>query len=52
MCVINRWKVWYAWVIVGHVIEHLICRIMYIRFEEDACVSSLLMALKDKGEGQ
>ena len=39
------------WVIVGQ-FEHVICRRLYYRFTKDAGVSSSLMALKDKGEGE
>jgi hypothetical protein len=38
--------------LVGHVIKHVICKILYYRFAEDAGVGSSLMAPKNKGEGE
>ena len=53
VCVINSWQVWDDWLIFfGHIAKHVICKTLYYRFVGDASVSSSLMALKDKGEGE
>ena len=52
VCVINSWQVWDSWLIFGHIAKHVIFTILYYRFVGDVGFDSLLMAPKDKGEGE
>lgn len=53
VCVINSWQVWDAWLIFfGHRFKHVVFNILYYNFAGDVGVGSLLMAPKEKGEGE